>query len=73
LPRFTEDFVPLIPWLGVMLVGQGMSGLLDLKKFDIAENKISKLLALMGKHGLIIYLIHQPLLFANFILVDQFV
>jgi uncharacterized membrane protein len=73
LPRSTEDFVPLIPWLGVMLIGQGVSGLVNLKRINLSGNKITKSLAAMGKHGLIIYLIHQPILFAGFIVVDQFV
>lgn len=72
LPAYTEDFVPLFPWLGVMLIGLGFGGLLPVRKYDIPKNRITQSLAFMGGHGLIIYLIHQPLLFGGFILVQQF-
>jgi uncharacterized membrane protein len=71
LPRYTEDLVPLFPWLGVMLIGMGLGGLLPINKYDVPKNSITKPLAIMGRHGLIIYLIHQPLLFGGFILVQM--
>lgn len=69
LPRYTEDFVPLFPWLGVMLIGLAVGGLLPVRKFDVPKNNMTKFLAFMGGYGLIIYLIHQPLLFGGFMLV----
>lgn len=69
LPRYTEDFVPLFPWLGVMLIGLAVGGLLPVRKFDVPKNNMTKSLAFMGGYGLIIYLIHQPLLFGGFMLV----
>ena len=62
----TEDYVPLLPWMGVVLLGlfagpyvmlwsqthlQGICGAVPVR-----------CLALAGRHSLIIYLIHQPLL-----------
>ena len=62
----TEDYVPLLPWIGVVLLGlfagpfirqwlqthlQGMTGAAPIRR-----------LALAGRHSLVIYLIHQPLL-----------
>ena len=70
LPRYTEDLVPLFPWLGVMLIGTGLGGLLPIDKYDLPKNSITKPLANVGRHGLTIYLIHQPLLFGGFILVQ---
>lgn len=64
LPRFTEDFVPLFPWLGVCLLGVAAGQLLPLEKIDNALPTLPKALGFLGRHGLIIYLIHQPLLFA---------
>ena len=71
LPRYTEDLVPLFPWLGVMLIGTGLGGLLPVSKYDVPKSRITKPLAAMGRHALIIYLIHQPLLFGVFILVQM--
>ncbi len=70
LPDDTEDFVPLFPWLGVMYIGVGFAGVFPIKKFDISRNKLTNNLGFIGKHGLIIYLVHQPLLFAGFILIN---
>lgn len=77
LPYDTEDYVPLFPWLGLMYLGIGFGGVVlpkmrvktkkkKYKLMDIPNNKITKPLAWMGKHGLIIYLVHQPVLFASF-------
>ncbi|MEO0443323.1 MAG: heparan-alpha-glucosaminide N-acetyltransferase, partial [Pseudomonadota bacterium] len=69
LPRRTEDFVPLFPWLGVMLLGVGLAGVLPIATFSLPKAEQFKALIYLGKHGLIIYLIHQPILFAGFLLV----
>ncbi|MGH1487586.1 MAG: heparan-alpha-glucosaminide N-acetyltransferase [Cellvibrionaceae bacterium] len=74
LPNHTEDFVPFFPWLGVMYLGIGLMGLLKAnkleKKVDLPKNTIIEKISLIGKHGLIIYLIHQPVLFSLFIAID---
>jgi uncharacterized membrane protein len=76
LPNHTEDFVPFFPWLGVMYLGLGIMGILiknKLKqKIDVPDNWITQKIGLIGKHGLIIYLIHQPVFFSVFIAVDFF-
>jgi uncharacterized membrane protein len=64
-PR-TEDYVPLIPWFGVVLLG------LSAGRFVYPSHALSRMgstphplgvLALIGRHSLAIYLLHQPLLF----------
>lgn len=71
LPANTEDYVPIIPWLGTVLIGMFIGRLL----FD--RNPLPWLavdsghpflqpLALAGRHSLNLYLLHQPLLFALF-------
>jgi len=68
------DYVPLIPWLGVVLIGMFLAqitkkhGLLnsDTQKRSL----LTRLLAQAGRHSLLIYLLHQPLLFAGFYLVN---
>jgi len=67
----TEDYVPLVPWFGVILIGMVVGYLLSrggrLKAFDSllpADNAPVRLLAFSGRHSLLIYLVHQPLLFS---------
>lgn len=70
LPDRTEDFVPLIPWLGIVFLGIGLAGILPVNRgFDLPMNPAIRPLAATGRRGLVIYLLHQPLLFAGFLLV----
>lgn len=66
----TEDYVPLLPWFGVVLIGMFL-GQLSLRRIDfsiLAERQPATrtgiTLAWMGRHSLAIYLVHQPLLLA---------
>jgi len=71
LPRYTEDFVPLFPWLGVACLGLAFSqwlrqstsvlGRLALIRRD---DGVGQLITYSGKRSLWIYMIHQPILFA---------
>lgn len=69
LPNYTVDYVPLFPWLGVILLGITLAHSQwlnhDIFKFKSLKNdKLIRRLTWPGKHSLIIYLVHQPLLFA---------
>lgn len=60
----SSDYYPLLPWFGVFLFGMALGKLLYTEKrsifsFNIKDNVISK----AGQHTLIIYLIHQPLIY----------
>ncbi|GMR21366.1 MAG: hypothetical protein BMS9Abin36_1966 [Gammaproteobacteria bacterium] len=61
----TEDYVPLLPWFGVVLLGL-YSGpyLARLARWRHGAGKSGfvRLLAFGGRHSLIIYLLHQPVL-----------
>lgn len=59
----TEDYVPLLPWFGVVLLGICAGPALQ----DIARRVQPRQLplaglAFAGRHSLLIYLLHQPLL-----------
>jgi uncharacterized membrane protein len=61
----TEDYVPLLPWFGVVLIGMAfgpalkrLAGVLQ-QTLDIRP---VNMLAYAGRHSLIIYLLHQPVL-----------
>jgi uncharacterized membrane protein len=87
LPDYTTDYVPLFPWVGVILLGIALahsqwfntpfftnltldkSNFTQSKSNSITQSELKKarlinLLTLPGKHSLLIYLVHQPLLFA---------
>ena len=70
IPR-TNDYVPLFPWFGVVIAGVYI-GRLALMSARIREfcseplPRIAKPLQFLGRWSLVIYLVHQPLLFAGF-------
>ncbi len=61
----TEDYVPLLPWLGVFWVGAGVGALL--RRWQLRPLRALPRvpgLAQLGRWPLRIYLLHQPLLIA---------
>jgi uncharacterized membrane protein len=64
----TEDYVPLFPWLGVVLIGAGLGALWQRRGWAVApaftalNERPPRLLVLLGTWALTIYLVHQPLL-----------
>ena len=62
LPKHTEDLAPFTPWFGVVLIGIFI-GNYRLFILNTPQNRLTKTIALMGKHSLLIYMLHQPLLF----------
>ena len=68
----TEDYVPLFPWLGVVLIGCGAGALwgrrgfrstpLVAKAWTMVPTRLRSILAGMGRRSLTIYLLHQPIL-----------
>lgn len=65
----TNDYVPVFPWFGAVLIGMGACKVaLKLTLFDrleaIPENIGTRTLSFLGRHSLITYLVHQPILIA---------
>lgn len=64
----TEDYVPLFPWLCVVLLGiftgKNLLARPDWLKHN-SPGQPMRGLAWMGKHSLLIYMIHQPILLAG--------
>jgi len=61
---YTEDYVPLFPWAGVVFVGIAVGHLLARQRFAsiAALNRAPAWLAALGRHTLLVYMIHQPIL-----------
>lgn len=64
----TEDYVPLLPWFGVVLIGMFL-GKLGLRRIDfslLAERQPTstpgRALVWLGRHSLVVYIVHQPIL-----------
>lgn len=64
----TEDYVPLLPWFGLVLIGIFAGKYFFQRQHLPALNHwkpghpFTRLLALSGRHSLSIYMLHQPLL-----------
>lgn len=61
-PLPTLDYYPLLPWAGYMLIGSGIGHFLYVRNnFKLIPKQLPVLTA-PGKHALLIYLIHQPII-----------
>ena len=64
----TEDYVPLLPWFGVVLIGIGMARpLVGMSPWlnKCCPNPLARWLGTAGRHSLLIYMLHQPLLIGS--------
>jgi uncharacterized membrane protein len=61
----TEDYVPLLPWLGVVLLGLTAGHWLLARERNALMSlgrATPRWLAWLGRHSLLVYLVHQPVL-----------
>jgi len=59
----TEDYVPFLPWFGVLLLGMALGKYLHLGGYLYAKKiRWGRQLIWMGQHSLLIYMLHQPIL-----------
>lgn len=71
LPYYTEDIVRFFPWFGAVLIGIFMGNRLFLG-LKVPQVNVTEKIAFLGRHSLLIYLVHQPLLFGPMMLIHQF-
>jgi uncharacterized membrane protein len=75
-PR-TEDYVPLFPWIGVVLIGAGLATRWQRAQWRVLNALRSlnehapRWLLFLGTWALTVYLVHQPILLAAMKLVRQ--
>lgn len=62
-PPPTADIVPLFPWLGVLLLGVAAAKWLSTS--PVWTRPAPKWLAWLGRWSLVIYLLHQPILYGS--------
>jgi len=60
----TEDYVPVFPWAGVVLIGIGAGHWLRHRAYApiAAFANAPHWLAFLGRHSLAVYMVHQPIL-----------
>ncbi|HKW81111.1 MAG TPA: heparan-alpha-glucosaminide N-acetyltransferase [Casimicrobiaceae bacterium] len=61
----TEDYVPLLPWIGVVLIGIALGAWLADRQFRplrVALHAAPGWLMWLGRHSLLVYMAHQPVL-----------
>jgi uncharacterized membrane protein len=64
----TEDYVPLVPWMGVVLIGAGLASLWQRHGWTVTpalarwNEAPPRLLLWLGTWALTVYLLHQPVL-----------
>jgi uncharacterized membrane protein len=65
---YTVDYFPLLPWLGVVSIGIFFGNVFYenyirlFKLPDLSNSLIIKISDFLGRHSLLIYLIHQPII-----------
>ena len=63
------DYMPLFPWLGVFLIGCVIGRLCYKEKKTLIPKEsrvmtaIARRVEFIGRHSLIIYLVHQPVIY----------
>jgi uncharacterized membrane protein len=61
------DYTPLIPWAAPALAGLAFANALRIDRWrGTPPSRLTRILTFPGRHSLIIYLVHQPILFGLF-------
>jgi uncharacterized membrane protein len=68
---YTEDLVTIFPWFAIVLIGIFIVAMGCHLSPHLKANFISNKIAFLGRHSLIIYMIHQPILFGAILLLSK--
>lgn len=67
---YTIDYFPLLPWFGLTLIGTGAGtvfyprGKRGFRILELSKFRFMRAFSFLGRHSLLIYLAHQPVLLA---------
>jgi len=70
------DYLPVFPWFGVILIGMYIGTTFfenrtsDFLPSKMKDNKAIKILGFFGRNSLLIYIIHQPILYTTALLLS---
>jgi|TARA_Y100000310_G_scaffold336654_1_gene421779 uncharacterized membrane protein len=65
-PLPTLDYYPIIPWIGLMMIGSGIGYYLYIRNnLRLPITYHLSLITLPGRHALLIYVLHQPIILAT--------
>jgi len=65
---YTVDYFPILPWFGIVLIGIFIGNTVypshkrRFKLKDISRIRFAKFFCFLGRHSLIIYFLHQPVI-----------
>ncbi|MBI5450324.1 MAG: DUF1624 domain-containing protein [Gammaproteobacteria bacterium] len=70
---YTVDYVPVLPWFGVVLLGLSLGRWLldDGRLAHWRPGSWGRVLAAGGRHSLLIYMLHQPILLGSLYLIFE--
>ena len=65
----TEDYAPLLPWMGMVWMGLAVGP--QLRRLHLPEARITRALACLGQWPLTLYMLHQPLFWGLLLLLSR--
>ncbi len=65
---FSTDYFPLVPWLFLFWSGFFLYHLIGRERMEPLRRSICPALGWLGRHSLVVYLLHQPVLYGVLIL-----
>ena len=66
---YSSDYFPLLPWLFLFWAGYYLHSLVGRKRMEPLRRSVCPPLGWLGRHSLVLYLLHQPVIFGVLTLV----
>jgi uncharacterized membrane protein len=64
MKHLSMDYIPIFPWIAVGMLGIYLHSI-NFHKLKAVSGKPGRLLSYLGRHSLLIYMVHQPILFSS--------
>ena len=61
---YSTDYFPLVPWLFLFWCGYFLHGVVGRTRMEPLRRSVCPVLGWMGRHSLLLYLLHQPVIYA---------